>query len=423
MKKSTVFTKLLFHYGKKSILGKMKIVIGTESFSPNVSGVAIFAERLAEFLARNNVSTYIFAPSPNAKTFWEKKHKNLEILRLASISNPFRRTNRLSLLPKKRIFVEIERLKPDLIHIQDPGAISTGLVAKARLDKIPVIATNHFSLEFILSYVKSLKFAHPLFSYFLKRYFANFYNRCSLITTPSQTAADLIKNWGFRTPLKVLSNGIDLERFHPADSKSETRRKFNLPDKPIILYSGRVDKDKSVDVLVRAMAVVLKKIPAHLFFVGSGERIEEIKNLVRELGLESNVTFQGWINYKSADFPLIYQTADLFASASTIETQSIVMLEALASGLPIVASAAGSFPEFVKDGENGFLFPVGDENKMAQRVIEVLEDKKLRAVLCRGSRFKAEEHESNRCLERFLFTYKEIIKNYRGESNDKNLNL
>ncbi|MEK9156360.1 MAG: glycosyltransferase [Patescibacteria group bacterium] len=395
----------------------MKIIIGTESFAPTVSGVAIFADRLASFLQSGGHEVYVFAPSTNRQTYWDKTKDGVPVLRLKSITDPFRHNHRVTLLPLGRVRSEVEKIKPDIIHLQDPTSISAALLKIANQKKIPVVITNHFSIDFIKSYLKMFSFLEPLVIKILTRRFVGFYNRCRIVTTPSGTARDKIKRWGFRTPIRVLSNGVDTVRFHPPKSIEEVRKKFDLPQKPIIIYSGRIDADKSVDVLVRAIPLVLKEADAHFLFVGSGEKLEAMKALALDLRVSRAATFWGWVNYNSPEFPLGYQTGAIFASPSTIETQSIVMLEAMATGLPIVAAAAGSFPEFVKDGENGYLFPPGNSAKMADYIIKIVKDDHLQQKLSRGALAVAAEHKIDLCLGRFEDLYKEVLASEKESNN------
>ncbi len=390
----------------------MKIVIGTDSFAPSISGVSIFAERVAGFMAEKGHEVCVFAPSATSKTYIDKKYDKFTVFRLGSIKNPFRKSHHISLRPTAAIKRELKKFgRPDLVHLQDPTSISAALLKYADGNNIPVVITNHFSLDFILSYVNFLKFLHPPIAAYLKWRFSRFYNRCVLVTTPSKTAKRQIEDWGFKTPLKVFSNGIDTQRFHPVPDKKAARDKFKLPDKPIVVYSGRIDKDKNVDVLVRAIPLVLKKVEAHFFFVGGGQMVDELKTLARELGVEKSVTFGGWLDYSSADFPSAYQASTLFASPSCIETQSIVMLEALSTGLPVVAARAGSFPEFIRDGENGYLCKPADPKDMAEKIAMVLGNQRYLAQLNEGAKKSVEEHRIDACMKRFEEVYKEIINN------------
>ncbi|OQA04965.1 MAG: Alpha-monoglucosyldiacylglycerol synthase [bacterium ADurb.Bin400] len=363
----------------------MKVVIGSESFAPNISGVAIFAENLAHFLAGRGHEVWVIIPSRNTKTAQDMSYKHLTVVRLGSMPNPFRRGFRITTFPRSKIKRVLQDIRPDIIHLQDPTSICSALLSFGNKNNIPVVITNHFSMEFILSYLNLLKPLHPHIERILAWHFSRFYNRCSLVTTPSSTAKNKILKWGITTPIAVLSNGINKKRFCPTNSVQDARKALGFPQKPVVLYTGRIDKDKSLPVLISAIPEVIKHVDAHFAFIGSGDQLEEMRAFAGSIGVGNYVSFTGPLNYNSDEFPLAYQAASLFATASTIETQSIVMLEALASGLPVVAANAGSLPEFVQDGVNGRLFAPGDHLECARAITTILQNDELRQKMGKKS--------------------------------------
>ena len=386
----------------------MKIIIGTESFSPNISGVAITTELLAEDLAKTKHEVFVFAPSRDLKTHYDQDFKKIKVLRLRAFPNPFRKGFFVSLLPKKEIAKKVSQIKPDLIHLQDPTSICTALLKVAKQNRIPVIITNHFSLGYVLSYFGYLKVIHRPLRTILSRYLVKFYNQCNFVFCPTQTVKKDLVSLGIKSPIEVISNGVDLERFCSYSSPEVLRLKFRLPLNPIVLYVGRIDKDKNINVLIEAIPRVRKEINAHFVFVGQGEELPKIKKKVTRLGLERVVTFLGWINHNSDDLPGIYQLASLFVIPSMVETQSIVTLEALASGLPVVAAEAGALPELVKDKENGFLFSGGSKN-MAQGIVKILEDKKMASEMGKKSLQIVSQHRIEESFKKIVEIYEKVL--------------
>lgn len=387
----------------------MKIVIGSESFPPNISGVAVFAERMAEYLAKNGHEVYVFAPSRTFSTHWEEQ-KGYKVLRLRSIPNPFREGFRVAFLPAAEIKYQLDQIKPDIIHIQDPTSICGALLANSHKRSIPILYTNHFSLYFIMAYVRYLKPLHPIIWKTLSWYFARMYNKCTLLTTPSPTARQSLLKMGTKTEIKVISNGVDLERFKPVGDPSEARKHFKLADKPIALYLGRIDKDKSIDVFVKAMPHILKEVDANFVLVGGGDEIPKIKKLTEKLGIADHVKFLGRIEHESVDLPMAYQTATLFCMPSCIETQSIVTLESLSSGLPLVAANATSMPEFTDNGKNGYLFKPGNSKEMANEIIKIMKDSSIRKEMSKNARAYASEHSIEKTFKEFEELYEEVCR-------------
>lgn len=262
----------------------MKIIIGSESFSPNISGVAIHAKLLAENLSKRGHQVYVFAPSKSLKSHYDDSEAKYKIFRLRSVPNPFREGFRVAFLPGRIILREVKRINPDIIHLQDPTSICSALLKSAKKNDIPVIVTNHFSLEYVISYLGYLKPFHKQIKYVLMRYLSRFYNKCDYIFCPTETVKkDLIK-WGITKPIQAISNGVDLERFFSYSSPMQIRLKYHLPMNPIVLYVGRINIDKNIDVIIKAIPLVLKKINAHFLFIGDGDDLNKLQKLAKKQG-------------------------------------------------------------------------------------------------------------------------------------------
>lgn len=174
---------------------------------------------------------------------------------------------------------------------------------------------------------------------------------------------------------RLIPSGIDLNRFSPP----AVRRKD--PDRPTILFVGRLDKRKGVTVLIRAIPLILKSIPnARLIVVGRGTMVKACQNLVHRLGIEKAVNFVGAA--RQSELLHYYHNADVFCSpALGGETQGVVLLEAMACGVPVVASRIPGYDETVQDGINGLLCPPSDVNSLSQSIIQVIINEKLRNQL------------------------------------------
>ena len=386
----------------------MRIVIGSESYAPNISGVAIAAERLARNLAGADHDVHVFAPGRNGRTAFDPDSGDFSVLRLRSMPNPFRKGFRIAFMPQAEVDKAVQGLRPDIVHLQDPASICTALRKAARRRGIPVVVTNHFSLEYALSYIRYLSPVHPQMRAMLTRYLVRFYNRCQYVLCPTETVKRELESWGVCTPIESISNGVDLERFYSYSSPTAIRLKYHLPANPIILYVGRIDKDKSLEVLVRAIPLVTGSADAHFVLVGDGDELPRLKALAGNLGVSEAVSFLGWVNHESPDLPQLYQVASVFAIPSAVETQSIVTLEALAAGLPIVAADGGALPELVKHGDNGFLFPPGDPKVLGNTILRLLSDDQLRERMRRRSFEVVSEHRIGGTFERVQGVYERV---------------
>lgn len=165
-----------------------------------------------------------------------------------------------------------------------------------------------------------------------------------------------------------------------------------------MLYVGRIDADKQVDQVVKAAAKVMNAMEVQLVVVGDGKHRGEIRQLCRSLGIEDCCTFPGFIP-QTGDLPGVFRLADLFVTASEIEIQSSVVLEAMASGNPVVTVQASSMSEFVSDGESGYLVPPGDIQAMAERTISLLSDPVKAKAMGRAGRKMIKVHSNERFVE------------------------
>ncbi len=380
----------------------MKIVIGSESFAPNISGVAVATEVLASNLAREKHEVYVFAPSEKFKSHYDAKFKEFKVFRVKSVRNPFRKNFRFAVFASKDIFNELKKISPDLVHLQDPTAICGSIKKYADSKNIPVVITNHFSLSYILSYLRFLRPVQAQVKRLIISYIVRFYNSCRLVICPTETVRKDLLKMGVKTETVAISNGIDLERFFPDFDPADIKTKLHLPVNDLVLYVGRVDKDKSLDVLVKAIPLVLKECNAHFVIAGAGDWQERIKEQVKELNIQNSITFLGWIDNKSTDLIELYKAAKLFVIPSTIETQSIVTLEALASGLPVVAANAGALPELVEPDRNGYLFPPGNFKEMAKDIIDILKDKEKQSRMRRRSLKIVSNHKIDESFKKIM---------------------
>lgn len=210
--------------------------------------------------------------------------------------------------------------------------------------------------------------------------------RCDYITTISN---DLLKKitdqFGIDKKITVVPNGISLESFFPAD-RSEARKTLRLSDEiPIILYAGRITESKGVHSLVAAMPMVLKECKGAVFvFLGDGNLVEEIAKFCGRMGIEQNVLLLG--SKPHGEIPIWLNAADLLVLPSLSEGRPNIVLEAMACGIPVVATRVGGIPELIREGENGFLVPPNDPKALGKAILTVLEMKTPRDVLGRKGR-------------------------------------
>ncbi|MGQ5711465.1 glycosyltransferase [Desulforudis sp. DRI-14] len=388
----------------------MRILIGSESFYPNVSGVAVTTFNLASYLAHRGYDVLLMVPSPSRRTFQEAFPEGFDVWRVSSIPHTFRKGFRVTVYPLRQARHLVGKFCPDVVHLQDPTSIGSALLRASQEKGIPVVISHHFTLEYVLAYLWFLRPFHGYLGRKLASAMAAFYNQCRHVICPSQTVRHYLLQIGVRTPVTVVSNGVDLDRFFAYEPPSAVRKAFRLPAKPVVLYVGRMDPDKSLDTLLKAIPFILAQHDVHFVLCGTGNLREKFERQVRRDGLSAYVTFLGPLSNHGSELPRLYHLATCFVIPSGVESQSIVTLEAMASGLPVIAVQAGALPELVADKENGFLFRLGDPEDLAAKVNILLADDELRNRMRQRGLEKALGHSLELSMARIEKIYHEVVR-------------
>lgn len=387
----------------------MKILIAADLHWPTINGVATFSRNLAQGLAGRGHEVVVIAPSQNGRRYKEID-ENYTIERTRALPFPFYQNFRISMMPQAEVRAIIKKFKPDVIHIQMLMGNGRAAMIYGKKFGIPVVATNHAMPENLLDNLRLLApFAKPI-GYMIKEYGARFHSNADYVTLPTQAAIDLfdgnIDEIG--VPIKAISNGIDLSKFKPGKAPAELVKKYKIPtDVPVVTYLGRLDSEKHVGTLVRAFAQVLEKTKAHLMIVGSGNDLENLTELAEELGIADKVTLTGRI--PEEDKPGVHRIGKVFVMPSPVELQCISMLEAMASGLPVIGVNDGALHELAQDGKNGYLVQTDNIEAMAAKIVQLLDDEKLREKMAKESLKIAKTHDIEYTLDEFEKIYDTVI--------------
>lgn len=398
---------------RKGKAGTMRIVMVTQSFPPSVSGASIVAYRLGLLLARRGHEVYSIVASDTGQPY-RRTENGVTCLRLKSRPNRLRVDQRYVPWSRLRVRRLLAEIKPDVVHLHDTLSLGLSALLAAKSLRIARVVTIHQLPWFICKTLPKLRPFAPIIEPAAWAYGVWLGYQCQEVVLPSQTIADLVQRRGYGGPAHVISNGIDLDRFTPCSCMTGERRAtrelygIGKSDK-VILTVGRIDRDKSVDVVIRAAARAMRNVSAKLVVAGDGVVRLEMEALARRLGIEQDCRFPGFVR-SDAGLPELYRAADVFALASTVEIQSSVVLEALASGLPIVAVRASSVPEQVLDGENGYLVSPEDVETMAERLVQVLTDSHLARRMSLRSRAIAELHTPERTVTAHEAVYASAVQ-------------
>ena len=411
----------------------MKIVIATAVYYPMINGVAVFSHNLAEGLAERGHEVLVLCPSQTGKNYTRNENgvkvtylKSIKIRvypdqihdvppkkKIAGISLPrfmYKNSFRVSAFPQGEIKKALNKFRPDVVHVQVSDPIGLSVVGYARKHNIPVVTTEHNQPEVLTDPLKMPGAVKKPVNAMLSMYFRNRQSKSDFVTMPTEQAIrNLLMNHKFEVPIAAVSNGVDLSNFKPGKANQEIYKKYNIStDLPIVLYVGRVDPEKKLGLVLEAFSKVREKLNAEMVVVGDGVDKIRLMHEAEKLGLGESVKFLGRV--LPPDLYELYKVGDVFATASEIETQGIVLIEAAATGLPLIAVDKGAVAEVCKNGENGFLCEPGNVGQIADAIFNILSDKDLREKFSKNSIKVASEHDFERTLDKFINIYNKVCR-------------
>ncbi|MDO4508097.1 MAG: glycosyltransferase [Candidatus Saccharibacteria bacterium] len=417
----------------------MKIVIATAVYYPMINGVAVFSHNLAVGLAGRGHEVLVLCPSQTGRSYTrmidgvktcylksselkvypDQIHKVPERRKFLGIRLPrlfYKNGFRISVFPKREISKILDDFQPDVVHVQVSDMIGMSVVSYAKKHKIPVVTTEHNRPDVLTDPLKLPKFLKKPAVSGLEKFFIWRHGKSDFVTMPTKLAIrELLRGREFKVPIAAVSNGVDLSSFKPGKALAEIYGRYKIPEGvPVALYVGRVDPEKNVGTVVSAFRKVLDKIPeAVLVVVGDGVDRLRLEAEAKRLGISGSVRFLGRV--LPPDLYELYKVGDVFVTASEIETQGIVLIEAAATGLPLVAVDAGAVAEVCREGENGFLINKGGrgvklETKIADAVSKILIDKELQKKFSANSIKIAHEHDFEKTLDQFTNIYNKVMK-------------
>ncbi|MBQ3325599.1 glycosyltransferase [Candidatus Saccharibacteria bacterium] len=415
----------------------MRIAIASDTYTPMTNGVAVFTSNLAHGLARKGHDVILFIPSTSGKKhtkiledgklkeiylsskrfpfYPDQIHKIPEEKKFLGVKMPrvaYKNGMWMATKPYREMKKALDKFKPEILHSQQAGTIGIAAAHYARKKNIPFVSTGHSYPDNYTDQFKLLRPVKKPADAIVKAYLTNYMKNGQYATMPTEMAIhDLApeRSRRFRVTVTALSNGIDLSQYYPAKPDSKICKKYNInPNKLRVVYIGRVDPEKSINIVIDAYAKIAKQFPDSEFvIVGDGIARNDLEKEVKERGLEQQIRFLGKI--MPPETVEIYRSGTLFATASETETQGIVLIEAAAVGLPLVAVDAGAVKELCQNKKNGILCKPGDVDGIARAMKKILSDKKLQASLSAGSVEISKKHDLNYTLNQFIEIYKKAI--------------
>jgi glycosyltransferase involved in cell wall biosynthesis len=376
----------------------VRVALFTNNYLPFCGGVTISVETLRRGLETRGHEVWIFAPR-----FPGAEDANPHVVRYPSIPAATYPEFALAIPHSPRVARLAQARDFDVFHAHHPFLLGPAARRLARRHRRPLVFTYHTRYEKYAHYVPLSRSVVEAAALGLSSRFAA---RASAVIAPSGVIRDELRGRGVRTPIAVVPTGVDLDRFRPGD-RTAARRALDLPpDEPLVLYVGRLDREKSVDRVLHAFERVASTVAAaRLVVVGQGTESERLRRLAGTLPVSHRITFLG-VRAHDALAPC-YQAADLFLFASETETQGLVLAEAAACAVPAVAVSSPGCDEVVRDGETGLLTKP-DPAALAEAAIGLLLDADRRHRMAQRAREVAErEFDVRLQIDRTLSVYAE----------------
>ena len=391
----------------------LKVAMFTNNYLPFIGGVPISIERLRYGLTKVKDTVLIVAPR-----YRDKLKKENNVIRMPSLfsfgdKSEFRFANIFSGYVRKKV----REFKPDIIHSHHPFWIGSVGVFMARRLKIPVVYTYHTRLEHYAHFVfLPGSLFRNIIAHFLVRRFAN---KCDSVIVPTQSTEEYLRLIGVKSTIYVQPTGIEFDRFQQRDEAviKQLKTQQNINDETVFVSVARLSNEKNIDFMLEALAQLKTQTdkPFRFLMIGDGHQRQRLQQKSNDLGLAEQVSFVGAV--PPEEMPQWYQLGDVFLFASQSETQGMVILEAMAAGLPVVAVRSSGIDDVVADGVNGYKTPA-QQALWLEKVKYLLEDKKQRQSLAKQAVECAASHSVENFTQEVRYVYAETLARYEQKRRD-----
>lgn len=312
----------------------LRVLMISDVYFPRINGVSTSIETFRADLATEGIEVSLIAPD------YPENRDAPDIWRVPSRRVPFDPEDRL--MRWRSLNHAAQRLVAagvNLIHVQTPFSAHYAGMRTARQYRIPVLATYHTHFEeYIAHYLPALP--RPWLKAAARHIAASQCNQLDAVVVPSRAMHETLSGYGVKAPLHVLPTGIPIRNFSAGNGKAFRARHGIAADRPLALFVGRVAHEKNIGFLIEAMVTAVRWRPDLLLVVaGEGPALVALRRQTSNANLDENIRFVGYLD-RARELPDCYAAADVFAFASRTETQGLVLLEAMAAGLPVFALAA-----------------------------------------------------------------------------------
>jgi 1,2-diacylglycerol 3-alpha-glucosyltransferase len=382
----------------------VNIGIFTDTFVPQINGVVTVVRNLQEGLTKKNHNVYVFTVNhPKAKPMDN-------VFRVSSIKFLNEPQHRIGLPFSANIMKLAKKMKLDIIHTHTEFSMWFQATFVAKRYKIPIVHTMHTMYEEYVHYVPFLEyFAEGTIKSWVKMICKN----AEAFIVPSQKAKEFLLRYNVYKPIEIIPNGVDLSKFYKLPENNnpkimEFRNKYGISARDkVLIFVGRLGKEKDISTLLFILRKLTQINPyVKLLLVGDGPERKNLRSLSKEMEIEKNTIFTGYLSWPE-EVSLAYNASDLAVVASHTESFGLMVPEAMACGLPVVAKNDPSFVHFIENGKNGFLCE--NKEKMTEVINSLINDDDKCSLMAEYSRHLAKKFSVEQNIQHTLELYKSII--------------
>lgn len=387
----------------------MNICMMTNTYLPHVGGVARSVSTFAEEYRKRRHHVLVVAPEFQGKPLAPRAAAIVE--RVPAIQQ-FNGSDFSVRLPLVTVPPRLDAFEADIIHAHHPFLLGDTALRIAATKNAPVVFTHHTRYE---DYTHYVPFDSPALKDVAINLSTHFANLCDGVIAPSESIARLIRRRGVEVPIRVVPTGIDVAAFASGDG-ARFRGKCGIPAEAFVIgHVGRLAPEKNLGFLAEAVAQFLKKErEAWFLVVGGGPSEEKLREVMAAHGVADRLALPGKQTGKA--LANAYNAMDVFVFASCTETQGMVLAEAMAAGLPVVALNASGVREVMRDGKNGYMLAKNASvRRFAAAIAKLHAEAERRTAFGAEARRTAELFSKERCAQRALDFYEDVRRMTRRE--------
>jgi glycosyltransferase involved in cell wall biosynthesis len=370
----------------------MRVALFTETFLPKVDGIVTVLVLLMDHLIKRGVEFVVVAPKIGEDV---TEYRGNPVINVPSVPLPFYPELKFG-PPTINTYREVKRFNPDIAHFIHPTLVGTGGILMSKRLNIPTLASFHLDLANFMRHM-GVGFLEPLVWWYTRTNF----NAADYTLAPSRLVQQDMLEHGVKR-VGLWRRGVNADQFNPRWIAGDMRARLSdgHPNDTILLYVGRLSNEKQI----HKIGTVLDQVPGtRLAIVGDGPARGDLTQHFKG----TNTKFMGYL--RGEELWSAFASADIFVFPSAMETFGLVLIEAMASGLPVVTSRVGGVDDMVRPGVNGYIFNVGDVRGMIDGVRAILSDPSKRQVMGRNARLFAETQSWPAMMDELVTCYGDLI--------------